>query len=163
VPSRIVYQGRLSKSGVGAAGRHTITVQFVDASGTNLSQSQTFDVDVPTSGDFSLEIDHIPPDADWINGLPKMRVIVGGETLTPDQSFSAAPYALVARNVENLDTSKVKLAGQGHRRDRPLCCPRQYLSVKNPRDRAGVDIYRHPNHPTPCECSASHDQEQSEC
>ena len=40
-----------------------------------------------------------------------MRVIVGGETLTPDQSFSATPYALVARNVENLDTSKVKLAG----------------------------------------------------
>ena len=36
VPSRIVYQGRLSKSGVGAAGRHTITVQFVDAAGTNL-------------------------------------------------------------------------------------------------------------------------------
>jgi microcystin-dependent protein len=111
VPSRIVYQGRLSKSGVGAAGRHTITVQFVDAAGTNLSQSQTFDVDVPTSGDFSLEIDHIPADADWINGLPKMRVIVGGETLTPDQAFSAAPYALVARNVENLTTDKVKLAG----------------------------------------------------
>jgi microcystin-dependent protein len=111
VPSRIVYQGRLSKSGVGAAGRHTITVQFVDASGTNLSQSQTFDVDVPTSGDFSLEIDHIPPDADWINGLPKMRVIVGGETLTPDQAFSAAPYALVARNVENLNADKVKLSG----------------------------------------------------
>jgi hypothetical protein len=110
VPSRIVYQGRLSKSGVGAAGRHTITVQFVDAAGTNLSQSQTFDVDVPTSGDFSLEIDHIPADADWINGLPKMRVLIGNETLTPDQTFSAAPYALVARNVENLNTEKVKLA-----------------------------------------------------
>lgn len=111
VPSRIVYQGRLSKSGVGAAGRHTITVQFVDAEGNNLPASQTFDVDVPTTGDFSLEINNIPPDADWINGLPKMRVIVGGETLTPDQAFSASPYALVARNVENLDTTKVKLAG----------------------------------------------------
>ena len=41
VPSRIVYQGRLSKSGVGAAGRHTITVQFVDKDGTNLPYSQT--------------------------------------------------------------------------------------------------------------------------
>jgi microcystin-dependent protein len=111
VPSRITYQGRLSKSGVGAAGRHTITVQFITASGEKLPASQTFDVDVPVSGDFSLNIDNIPPDADWINGLPQMRVIVGGETLTPDQSFSATPYALVARNVENLDTSKVKLAG----------------------------------------------------
>jgi hypothetical protein len=110
VPSRITYQGRLSKSGVGAAGRHTITVQFITASGEKLPASQTFDVDVPVSGDFSLNIDNIPPDADWINGLPQMRVIVGGETLTPDQSFSATPYALVARNVENLDTTKVKLA-----------------------------------------------------
>ncbi len=113
VPSKIVYQGRLSKSGVGAAGQHTITVQFIDASGTNLPYSQTFDVNVPTSGDFSLEINNIPPDADWVNGLPKMRVIVGGETLTPDQSFSASPYALVARTVENLDTDKVKLAPAG--------------------------------------------------
>jgi microcystin-dependent protein len=111
VPSRITYQGRLSKSGVGAAGRHTIFVQFIDKDGNNLPAAQPFDVDVPASGDFSLDITNIPPDADWINGLPKMRVIVGGETLTPDQSFSATPYALVARNVENLDTSKVKLAG----------------------------------------------------
>ena len=66
-------------------------------------------MDVPTSGDFSLEIDHIPADAEWINGLPKMRVLIGNETLTPDQTFSAAPYALVARNVENLNTEKVKL------------------------------------------------------
>ena len=110
VPSRITYQGRLSKSGVGAAGRHTIFVQFIDKDGNNLPAAQPFDVDVPASGDFSLDITNIPPDADWINGLPKMRVIVGGETLTPDQSFSATPYALVARNVENLDTSKVKLA-----------------------------------------------------
>jgi hypothetical protein len=111
VPSRITYQGRLSKSGVGAAGRHTIFVQFIDKDGNNLPAAQPFDVDVPASGDFSLDITNIPPDADWINGLPKMRVIVGGETLTPDQSFSATPYALVARNVENLDTSKVKLEG----------------------------------------------------
>lgn len=110
VPSRITYQGRLAKSGVGAIGRHTITVQFVDKDGTNLPASQTFDVDVPTSGDFSLDISNIPPDADWMNGLPKMRVIIGGEILTPDQAFSAAPYALVARNVENLTTDKVKLA-----------------------------------------------------
>jgi hypothetical protein len=78
---------------------------------TTSPRPKPFDVDVPASGDFSLDITNIPPDADWINGLPKMRVIVGGETLTPDQSFSATPYALVARNVENLDTSKVKLAG----------------------------------------------------
>jgi hypothetical protein len=112
VPSRITYQGRLSKSGVGAAGTtRRLRFSSLDKDGNNLTASQTFDVDVPTSGDFSLEIEPIPPDADWINGLPKMRVIVGGETLTPDQSFSATPYALVARNVENLDTSKVKLAG----------------------------------------------------
>jgi hypothetical protein len=42
VPSRITYQGRLSKSGVGAAGRHTITVQFIDKDGEQTTRGPNF-------------------------------------------------------------------------------------------------------------------------
>lgn len=108
MPNKIIYQGRLTKSGISGAGAHTFTATLVtDAGNVPLG---SFALTLPATGDFSLAIPLPPTAIDWVNGNPKLKISVDGEDLTPVGDFGVVPYALVAKQVENLNASDVHLS-----------------------------------------------------
>jgi len=108
MPNKIIYQGRLTKSGISGAGAHTFTATLVtDAGNVPLG---SFALTLPATGDFSLAIPLPPTPIDWVNGNPKLKISVDGEDLTPVGDFGVVPYALVAKQIENLNANDVHLS-----------------------------------------------------
>ena len=107
VPNRITYQGRLMKSGITAAGPHLFTVCFVSggASVCNAQQSLT----LPSSGDFTLAID-IPAGVDFFNNSYQLQLTVDGTALSPPDSFTAVPYALIASTATTVPDAAITTA-----------------------------------------------------
>ncbi|MBL0058282.1 MAG: hypothetical protein IPP35_04050 [Elusimicrobia bacterium] len=99
VPNRIIYQGRLSKSGAAVHGEQAIKLSLVDpVNPTTVYDSNTFVVTLPVTGEFTVIWDN--PGVDWRAVNPKLKVEVSGEALTPESDFSASPYSFVAQRVE---------------------------------------------------------------
>lgn len=108
VPNKIVYQGRLSKSGTSVAGVQTFTATLVTDSGDVPLGS--FPVTLPATGEFSLAIPLPATAIDWVNGKPKLKISVNGEDLSPIEEFGVTPYALVAKQVDYLSSGDVHLS-----------------------------------------------------
>jgi hypothetical protein len=104
VPNRITYQGRLIKSGISSAGNHNFTVCFVSGGSSvcNAQQSAT----LPATGDFTLLID-IPPGVDFFNNSYQLQLTVDGTTLTPPDTFTSVPYALVAATATSVSDASI--------------------------------------------------------
>jgi hypothetical protein len=118
VPDRIVYQGRLTKSGVSASGAHVFRARFLSSAGLQLWESGNISLTLPPSGDFTLELS--PTGVDWLNDDPKLEITVDGDLLSPSGSFASSPYALAAKTVENgaitrpkVNTASFESAGHG--------------------------------------------------
>ncbi|MGQ0644892.1 MAG: hypothetical protein ACT4O3_05325 [Elusimicrobiota bacterium] len=118
VPDRIVYQGRLTKSGVSASGAHVFRARFLSSAGLELWESGNIALTLPPSGDFTLELS--PTGVDWLNDDPKLEITVDGDLLSPSGSFASSPYALAAKTVENgaitrpkVNTASFESAGHG--------------------------------------------------
>jgi hypothetical protein len=118
VPDRIVYQGRLTKSGVSASGAHVFRARFLSSAGLELWKSGDISLTLPPSGDFTLELS--PTGVDWLNDDPKLEITVDGDLLSPSSSFASSPYALAAKTVEDgaitrpkMDTASFESAGPG--------------------------------------------------
>jgi hypothetical protein len=97
VPSSITYQGRLYRSGVGAAGSKQFSFSLVSSSETR--SLGNFPVTIPVTGEFSVVIP-VPEDYDWAGKNPRLEVSVDGEKLTPSDLFSSNPYSLVTKKVD---------------------------------------------------------------
>jgi microcystin-dependent protein len=94
VPNRIVYQGRLTKSGVSVSGAHTFRARLISAGGAEIWSSGDLALTLPPSGDFTLVLS--PSGVNWINDDPKLEISVDGDILGPSDTFAASPYAIVA-------------------------------------------------------------------
>ncbi|MBI4396375.1 MAG: hypothetical protein HY548_04720, partial [Elusimicrobia bacterium] len=57
VPNRIVYQGRLAKSGVSVSGPHVFVARFIGTDGKQLWSSGNLNVTLPVTGDFTLTLE----------------------------------------------------------------------------------------------------------
>jgi hypothetical protein len=99
VPNRIIYQGRLFKSGVGISGEKSIRLTLVKADGKTVVDTKSFSVTLPATGEFTIVWD-LEKEIDWRGDQPELKVEVDTDELTPRQQFSASPYAFVAKRVE---------------------------------------------------------------
>jgi hypothetical protein len=54
VPNRIIYQGRLFKSGVGISGEKSIRLTLVKADGKTVVDTKSFSVTLPATGEFTI-------------------------------------------------------------------------------------------------------------
>jgi hypothetical protein len=108
VPNRIVYQGRLSKSGVGVAGPHLFQAVFISSAGATLS-SQTKNLTLPASGEFTLVLDGVTG-INWLTDAPRLKISVDGEDLSPNEEFGVSPYAYVAQKVDASGVTTAALA-----------------------------------------------------
>jgi microcystin-dependent protein len=99
VPNRIIYQGRLFKSGVGISGEKSIRLTLVKADGKTVVDTKSFSVSLPATGEFTIVWD-LEKEIDWRGDQPELKVEVDTDELTPRQQFSASPYAFVAKRVE---------------------------------------------------------------
>ncbi|MGQ0644396.1 MAG: phage tail protein [Elusimicrobiota bacterium] len=98
VPNRIVYQGRLTKSGVSVSGAHTFRARLISAGGAEIWNSGDLALTLPPSGDFTLVLS--PSGVNWINDDPKLEISVDGDILNPSDTFAASPYAIVASTAQ---------------------------------------------------------------
>lgn len=99
VPNRIIYQGRLFKSGVGVNGDKTIRLTLVKSDGKTVVDTKSFGVTLPATGEFTIIWD-LDKEIDWRGEQPELKVEVDTDELTPRQQFSSTPYAFVAKRVE---------------------------------------------------------------
>lgn len=101
VPNQIVYQGRLSKTGVPVGGSHVFNVRIYPNANPSVGlwHSGNMALDLPATGEFSLVL-NITTEIDWLNAAPRLEIMVDGEKLSPDGSFGANPYALAAKTVD---------------------------------------------------------------
>lgn len=106
VPNRITYQGRLMKSGLTAAGKHDFQVCFVPATNGCVTFLQ---VPVPASGDFTLIV-NVPATVDFSTNTYTLQLSVDNQPLSPNDDFTAVPYALVAAKAMSVDAGGVHLS-----------------------------------------------------
>jgi hypothetical protein len=90
VPNRIIYQGRLFKSGVGISGEKSIRLTLVKADGKTVVDTKSFSVTLPATGEFTIVWD-LEKEIDWRGDQPELKVEVDTDELTPRQQFSASP------------------------------------------------------------------------
>lgn len=99
VPDKVVYQGRLSRSGAAVSSSQNITVTLIDANGVESPQIVFSSlVTLAATGEFSVLL-NMPPSYDWERAAPELEVQVGGEVLTPREKINVSPYAFLAKKV----------------------------------------------------------------
>jgi hypothetical protein len=97
VPNRIVYQGRLSKSGISAFGVHQFKACLVTDSAVTVPWCQDTSLNVTITGDFTLVLEP-PSTLDWLTNSYRLSLTVDGDQLSPADQFASVPYALVAQS-----------------------------------------------------------------
>jgi hypothetical protein len=106
VPNRITYQGRLMKSGLSSVGDHRFIACFVGSGGPICNPQQT--LTLPITGDFTLTVE-VPAGVDFFNNSYQLRLTVDGTDLSPNDDFTAVPYALVAASATSVNADNVHL------------------------------------------------------
>src|SRR5688500_5101621 len=110
VPKRIGYQGRLLKAdGVPATGalRFTFTLYDAQTGGAPLwTEEQTLAL---SEGLYSTQLGAVVPLAASLFGSPQrfLELKVEGETLSPRQQLSSAPFAMVCESATNVTGGSV--------------------------------------------------------
>jgi hypothetical protein len=97
VPNRIVYQGRLSKSGISAFGVHQFKACLVTDGAVTVPWCQDTSLNVTITGDFTLVLEP-PSTLDWLTNSYRLSLTVDGDQLSPADQFASVPYALVAQS-----------------------------------------------------------------
>ncbi len=99
MPEKVVYQGRLSRSGAAVSSSQQIKVTLIDPNGVESPQI-VFSSLVPlaATGEFSVLL-NMPPNYDWERAAPELEIEVGGEVLTPREQINVSPYAFLAKKV----------------------------------------------------------------
>jgi len=110
VPNKITYQGRLMKSGLTAAGPHIFQVNFIPPAPSAPIPSPQQTVTLPATGDFTLIID-LPVGVDFFNSTYQLQLLVDSVPLSPNDDFTAVPYALVAATATTVSAGGVTLVG----------------------------------------------------
>ncbi|MBL0058289.1 MAG: hypothetical protein IPP35_04085 [Elusimicrobia bacterium] len=99
VPEKVVYQGRLSRSGAAVASSQNIKVTLMDPNGVESPQIVFSSlVTLAATGEFSVLL-NMPPNYDWERAAPELEIEVGGEVLTPREKINVSPYAFLAKKV----------------------------------------------------------------
>jgi len=108
----ITYQGVLRNAGVPANGAHSITVQLTDsANGGVLLDSVNFPAVNVTEGLFTLQFEF---DDALFNGADRwMTIVINGQSLSPRQRVTYAPYAIRADTARQAGTVNVPLVLNG--------------------------------------------------
>ncbi len=99
MPERVVYQGRLSRSGAVVTEKQLIKVTLFDPNGVE-SPRIVFSslVTLAATGEFSILL-NMPASYDWERAAPELEVEVGGEVLTPREQINVSPYTFLAKKV----------------------------------------------------------------
>jgi microcystin-dependent protein len=99
LPEKVVYQGRLSRSGAAVASSQNIKVTLMDPNGVESPQIVFSSlVTLAATGEFSVLL-NMPPNYDWERAAPELEIEVGGEVLTPREKINVSPYAFLAKKV----------------------------------------------------------------
>jgi hypothetical protein len=99
MPEKVVYQGRLSRSGAAVAQDQQIKVTLIDPNGVESPQIVFSSlVSLAATGEFSVLL-NMPPNYDWERAAPELEIEVGGEVLTPREKINVSPYAFLAKKV----------------------------------------------------------------
>jgi microcystin-dependent protein len=113
VPEKVVYQGRLSRSGAAVTEKQLIKVTLIDPNGVESPQIVFSSlVTLAATGEFSILL-NMPASYDWERAAPELEVEVGGEVLTPREKINVSPYAFLAKKVATGGVSSAAIgAGQ---------------------------------------------------
>lgn len=109
VSSTITYQGSLKLSGVPANGTYTIELDVTDSSGTVCWQGTPQAV-TATEGLYRMDIS--PVFDNCPNSDLYIRTKINGNTLSPSEKITSAPFALIARSLTAGATAPCALTAQ---------------------------------------------------